>query len=60
MGWKIKQVLYVDDTFLLAETREWGRSLKVNTGKSKVMLLGEEEGLECEVCAEGIRLEHVA
>ena len=35
------------------------RSLKVNTGKSKVMLLGEEEGLECEVCAEGIRLEHV-
>ena len=24
--------------------------LKANAGKSKVMLLGGEEGLECEVC----------
>ena len=26
------------------------RGLKVNAGKSKIMLSGEEEGLECEVC----------
>ena len=26
------------------------RVLKVNAGKSKVMVLGGEEGLECEVC----------
>ena len=34
------------------------RGLKVNGGKSKVMLLGGEEGLECEVCVNGI--EHVS
>ena len=32
---------------------------RVNTGKSKVMVLGEEEGLECEVCIDGILLEPV-
>ena len=32
----------------------WRRDLKVNAGKSKVMELGGEEGLECEV-----RLEHM-
>ena len=32
-----------------------GRGLKVNAGKSKVMVLGGEEGLECEVCVGGIR-----
>ena len=35
------------------------RGLKVNVGKSKVMLLGGEKGLECEVCVNGKRLEHV-
>ena len=34
--------------------------LKVNAGKSKVMVLGGEEGLECEVCVDGMRLEHVS
>ena len=29
------------------------RGLKVNVGKSKVILIGREEGLECEVCANG-------
>ena len=29
------------------------RSLKVNAGKGKVMLLDEEEGLEFEVCVNG-------
>ena len=36
------------------------RDLKVNAGKSKVMFLGGEEGLECEVCVKGIHLEHVS
>ena len=36
------------------------RGLKVNAGKSKVMVLGGEEGLECEVCVDGIRLEYVS
>ena len=35
------------------------RGLKVNTVKSKVIVLGGEEGLDCEVCIEGIHLEHV-
>ena len=35
------------------------RGLKINAGKSKVMVLGGEERLECEVCVDGIRLEHV-
>ena len=35
------------------------RGLKANAGKSKVMLLGGEEGLECEVCVDEICLEHV-
>ena len=30
------------------------RGLKFNAGKSKVMALGGEEGLECEVCVDGI------
>ena len=30
------------------------RSLKVNAGKSKVMVLGGEEGLEYEVCVEHV------
>ena len=36
------------------------RGLKVNAGKSKVMVLGGEEGSECEVCIDGIRSEHVS
>ena len=36
------------------------RVLKVNGGKSKVVLLNGEEGLECEVHIDGIRLEHVS
>ena len=35
------------------------RFLKVNAGMSKVMMLGVEEGLECEVCVSGMRLEYV-
>ena len=35
------------------------RGLKVNAGKRKVMVLGGEEGLKCEVCVDGICLEQV-
>ena len=35
------------------------RGLKVNAGKRKVMVLHGEEGLDSEVCVDGIRLEHV-
>ena len=35
------------------------RGLKVNAGKSKVMVLNGGEGLECEVQVDGVRLEHV-
>ena len=34
------------------------RSLKVNAGKSKVMILIGEEGLGCEVYVDGIHLQH--
>ena len=36
------------------------RGLKVNAGKRKVIVLGREEGLEYEVCVDGIRLGHVS
>ena len=36
----------------------WIEGLKVNAGKSKVIVLGREEGLECEVCMDGVRLEY--
>ena len=36
------------------------RGLKVNAGKSMVMVLGGEEGLECEVCVDGISFKHVS
>ena len=34
--------------------------MKVNAGRSKVMVLGGEEGLECEACVDGIRVEHAS
>ena len=36
------------------------RELKVTAGKSKVMVLNREEGLDCEVDIDGVRLEHVS
>ena len=36
------------------------RRLKVNAGKSKVMVMNGEEGLECEVHVNGVHLEHVS
>ena len=37
-----------------------GKSMKVNASKSKMMVLGGEKGLECEVCVDGIHIEHVS
>ena len=37
-----------------------GRGLKVNAGKSKVIVLGGEERLKCKVCEDRMRLEHVS
>ena len=34
--------------------------MKINAGKSKVMVLNGEEGLECEVHIDRICLEHVS
>ena len=36
------------------------RFLKVSTGKSTMMVLDGEEGLECEVYVDGMQLEHVS
>ena len=35
------------------------RRMTVNAVKSKMMVIGGEEGLECEVYGDGMRLEHV-
>ena len=35
------------------------RGLKINTGKSKLIVLNGEEALECEVHVDGIHLKHV-
>ena len=65
--------LYADDLTLCAESEEDQRAmvgrfaevcrrrgLKVNAFKSKVIVLGGEEGLEYEVCVDAIRLQHVS
>ena len=65
--------MYADDLVLCGEPEEdmiaivgrfievcKRRCLKVNAVKSKVMLLGGKEGLECEVCVDEIRLEHIS
>ena len=61
--WRLPGLLYADDLVLCGESEEdlraivgrfievcRRRGLKVNEGKSKIMLLGGEEWLECEVC----------
>ena len=71
--WRLPGLLYGDDLVLCGESEEdlraivghfiemcRRRGLKVNSDKSKVMLLVGEEGLDCEVCVNGIRLEHVS
>ena len=36
------------------------RGLKVNAGKSRVMILNGEEGLDYEVHVDGVRLKHIS
>ena len=71
--WRLPGLSHADDLVLCGESEEdlrammerfvdvcRRRGLKVNEGKSKVIVLGGEEGLEWEVCVDGIRLEHVS
>ena len=71
--WRLPGLWYADDLVFCSESEEdlramvgrfaevcSRRGLKANVGKSKVIDLGEEERLECEVFVDGIRLEHVS
>ena len=71
--WRLPGFLYADDLVLRGESEEdlrgmvgqfvevcRRRELKVNAGKSKVMVMNGEEGLECEFHVERIHLEHVS
>ena len=70
--WRLPGHLYVDYLVLCDESEKElratvGRSVEVyrrrglkdNADKSKVIVLGGEEVLECEVCVDGIVLEYV-
>ena len=71
--WRLPSLLYADDLVLCGESEEdlgvmvgrfaevcSRRRRKVNAAKCKVMALNGEEGLECEVYVDRIRLEHVS
>ena len=71
--WKLKSLLYAEDLVLCDELEEdltamlgrfvelcRKRGLKVNAGKSNMLILGGEEKLKCEVCVDEIRFEHVS
>ena len=69
--WRFPFFLYADDLVQCSESEEElramvgrftevcrRRGLKVNAGKSKVMVLNGEKGLECEVDVDKIRIEY--
>ena len=71
--WRLPVLLYADDFVLCGESEEdlrvmvgWfakvckRRGLKVNAGKSKVIILNGEKGLDCEVHVDGIHLEYIS
>ena len=71
--WRLPGLLNTDDLFLCGMSEEnlrvmvrrfaevcKRRELKIYAGKSKVMVLNEEEGLECEVHVDAIRIEHIS
>ena len=71
--WRLPDPLYADYLVLCGESEEKlrtmvghfvevcrRRGLKVYVSKSKVMELGGKKRLECEVCMDGVRLEHVS
>ena len=69
--WRLPDLFYANDLVLCGESEEdlramvgrfvkvCRRYLKVNAGKSKVMVLSGEERLYCEVCVDRICLGHV-
>ena len=71
--WRLLGPLHADDLIICGEPEEdlrvmvgrfaevcRRRGLKVNGGKSKVMILNGEEGLDCEVHVDWASLEHVS
>ena len=71
--WRLPGLLYADVLVLCCQSEEdlrvmvglfvevcRKRGMKVNSGKSKVMAMNREEGLECEVHVDGVRLEDVS
>ena len=71
IAWSL--TVYADDLVLCAKSEEdlrmmaerfaevcRSRGMKDNAGKSMVMVMYGEEGLECEVHVDGIRLEHIS
>ena len=71
--WRLPNLLYAGDLAVRGEPEEdlramvgrfvevcRRRRLKINAGKSKVMVMNGEEGLECEVRVDGVRLEHAS
>ena len=55
--WRLPSLSYADDLVLYNKSEE---NLRVIASKSNVMILNGEEGLECEVHVDGIRLVHVS
>ena len=70
--WRLPDLLYADDLVLCIELEEdlkvmvgWyvevcRRGLKVNAGKTKVMVMNGEERLDLEVHIDRVHLEHVS
>ena len=71
--WRWPGLFYADDLGLCGESVEHlkvveerfaelcrRRGLKVSADKSKVMVLDGEEGFECEIIVDGVRLEQVS
>ena len=71
--WRLPGLLYACDLVFCGESVEYlrailksfaevcrRRGLKVNACKGKVMVLGREEWVECEVCVDGTRSEDVS
>ena len=72
-GWRMLGLCYTVDLVMCDESEEdlramvgrfvevcKRRGLKINEGKSKVMVLGGEEGLKFEVCIYVIRLAYIS
>lgn len=70
--WEINQLLYEDDTVLIADSEKqlqkmvnvfgevcWRRKLKVNADKSKVMVVSRDGGYGVDVLLNGERMEQV-